>query len=191
MYSPLINLKDDTVQTDLLIGADYYDAIVSPHHMPKQVLGMWLRRTIYGQYILQGKIPGSSASVKDNLNTLNITIHHVANCPFLPILDNDETVDVHNAKDIVRELNEYDALGIRMENRDDEDKEAENVFKSNMQIDKVSGKYIVGFPWVNNIAPSQLDLDSNYDIAKARFISTCKSLGKYPVKMLKYKQVHD
>merc|ERR1711874_6630 len=111
----LVNSKDDTVQTDLLIGADYYDDIVSPHHMPKQVLGMWLRRIIYGQYILQGKIPGSSVSVKDNIKALNITIHHVANCPFLPILDNDETVDIHNAK----EFNHYDTLGIGNKNNND------------------------------------------------------------------------
>ena len=77
-----------------------------------------------------------------------------------------------------------------MESSDDEDREAENLFKSNMQIDKNSRKPFVGFAWVNNIALT-IDLDSNYDIAKARFINTCKSLVKNSEKMLKYKQDHD
>ena len=36
----LVNSKSDIVSTDLLIGADYYNEIVSPYHMPKQILGM-------------------------------------------------------------------------------------------------------------------------------------------------------
>ena len=122
---------------------------------------------------------------------MHITIQHVASSPLLPILDKNEYVDSNNMLDIVREINNYDALGIRMVNRDDEDKEAEKTFKSSMIIDKESGKYIVGFPWLNNTPPDQSDLDSNYDIAKARFIGTCKSLDKNPEKLNKYQEVHE
>ena len=109
----------------------------------------------------------------------------------MPILDDHEHVDTNNVLDIVREMNSYDALGIRMINRDDEDREAKDTFKSNMTFDKESGKYIIGFPWLNNTPPDQNDLDSNYDIAKARFISTCKSLDKDHDKLSKYEQVHN
>lgn len=56
----LVNSKKDVVQTDLLIGADFYDHLISTYHMPKQVSGMWLGRTVFGHYVLKGKIPGSS-----------------------------------------------------------------------------------------------------------------------------------
>ena len=187
----LVTSKKDVVNTDLLVGADFYDDIVSPYHMPRQVSGMWLARSVFGHYILKGKIPGSSEAVKSDLNAMHITIQHVASSPLLPILDNNEYVDSNNMFDIVREINSYDALGIRMVNRDDEDKEAEKTFQSSMIFDKESGKYIVGFPWINNTPPDQNDLDSNYDIAKARFISTCKSLDKNPEKLNKYQEVHE
>ena len=187
----LVNSKKDVVDTDLLVGADFYDDLVSPYHMPRQVSGMWLGRTVFGHYILKGKIPGSSEAVKNDINAMQITIQHVASSPILPILDDHEHVDTNNVLDIVREMNSYDALGIRMINRDDEDREAEDTFKSNMTFDKESGKYIVGFPWLNNTPPDQNDLDSNYDIAKARFLSTCKSLDKNHDKLSKYEQVHN
>ena len=44
----LVNSKKDTVNIDLLLGADYYDLLVSPFHRTKQVCGMWLSRTIFG-----------------------------------------------------------------------------------------------------------------------------------------------
>ena len=31
--SRLVNSKSDTVNTDLLVGTDYYDEMVSPRHM--------------------------------------------------------------------------------------------------------------------------------------------------------------
>ena len=142
----LVNSKKDVVQTDLLVGADFYDHIISPNYMPKQVSGMWLGRTVFGHYVLKGKIPGSSEALKNDVNAMQITIQHVANLPVLPILENHEHVDDHNMFDIVKEINSYDALGIRLVNRDDEDKEAEKTFKSNMIFDKDCGKYVVGFP---------------------------------------------
>ena len=187
----LVNSKKDVVQTDLLVGADFYDHIISPNYMPKQVSGMWLGRTVFGHYVLKGKIPGSSEALKNDVNAMQITIQHVANLPVLPILENHEHVDDHNMFDIVKEINSYDALGIRLVNRDDEDKEAEKTFKSNMIFDKDCGKYVVGFPWLNNTPPDKNDLDSNYDIAKARFISTCKNLDKNPQKLEQYQKVHE
>ena len=82
--SRLVNYKKDTVNIDLLLGADYYDLIVSPFHRPKQVCGMWLSRTIFGHYMLKGKIPGSSEAVKQDVNANCITIQHIANLPIEP-----------------------------------------------------------------------------------------------------------
>ena len=186
----LVNSKKDVIYTDLLVGADFYDNVVSPYHMPKQVSGMWLGRTVFGHYMLKGKIPGSAEAVKSDINALQIIIQHIASPP-LPILDNHGQVDSQNMLDIVREMNSYDALGIRMVNRDDEDREAEKIFKSNMLFDKDSAKYIVGFPWLNNTPPDQNDLDSNYEIAKAGFLSICKSLDKNPEKLDKYQKVQE
>ena len=78
------------------------------------------------------------------------------------------------------------ALGIRLVNRDDEVREAEKTFKSNMTFDKACG-----FPWLNNTPPDDNDLDSNYNIAKARFISTCNNLDKHPEKLEQYQKVHE
>ena len=86
----LVNSKRDIVETDLLVGADFYDNIVSPYHMPRQISGMWLQRSVFGHYILKGKIPGSSEAVKSDLNAMHITIQHVASSPLLPTLDNNE-----------------------------------------------------------------------------------------------------
>ena len=36
----LVNSKKGTVNIDLLLGADYYDPLVSPFHRPKHVCGM-------------------------------------------------------------------------------------------------------------------------------------------------------
>ena len=70
----LVNSKKDTVNIDLLLGADYYDLMVSPFHRPKQVCGMWLSKTIFGHYMLKGRIPGSSEAVKQDVNANCITI---------------------------------------------------------------------------------------------------------------------
>ena len=80
----LVNSKKDTVNIDLLLGADYYDLMVSPFHRPKQVCGMWLSRTIFGHYMLKGRIPGSSEAVKKDVNANCITIQHIANHPIEP-----------------------------------------------------------------------------------------------------------
>ena len=69
---------------------------------------------------LKGKIPGSSEAVKNDLTDMQITIQHVANSPVLPILENHEQVDDQNMFDIVKEMNSYDALGIRNVNREAE-----------------------------------------------------------------------
>ena len=45
----LVNSKTDMVNTDLLVGTDYYDEIVPPYITPIQTLGMWLKHTQYGQ----------------------------------------------------------------------------------------------------------------------------------------------
>ena len=69
-----LNAKTDLVVTDILVGADNYRKIVSPHKLPKLILGMWLNYTPHGDVLLSmwlnytphgdvllsGKIPGST-----------------------------------------------------------------------------------------------------------------------------------
>ena len=120
--SRLINSKKDTVATDLLLGADYYDLIVSPLHKSIQVCGMWLSKTTFGHHLLKGRIPGSSEAVRQDVNANFITIQHIANYPILPILNNYQQVSTNNVLDIVREENSYDALGVSMVESDGNEK---------------------------------------------------------------------
>ena len=83
---------------------------------------------------------------------------------------------------IANELNSYDALWFQVSSRAEDDTEALEAFKSNMYIDKNTNQYVVGFPWVNNIAPTGDELESNYGIVYARFIETMKTLDKDPIK---------
>ena len=198
----LANNKSDIVTFDILVGSDFYFKIVSPKRLPKQVYGMWLPYTHFGQSMLCGKIPGSAVD-KSNQTVNYINIQHIA-CkaedelsikqytrPSLPILDNNERVHETNAFEIARELNNFDALGFQVSTREDEDKEALTTFKSNMYKDDVNNQYVVGFPWVNNSPPTQDELDNNYHIVLARFKDTMKSLDKDKIKLRQYAETHE
>ena len=198
----LTESKTDIISFDVLVGADFFYKIVSPVKPPKQIFGMWLPCTILGTHMLWGKIPGSAID-KSNCTVNYVNIQHIA-CennfdsnikdyarPCLPILDDDELVHETNAFEISRELNNFDALGYQIATREDEDKEALSSFKSNMFKDDVNNQYVVGFPWVNNIAPTQDELDSNYNMVLTRFKDTMKNLDKNNEKLQQYAETHE
>ena len=195
----LINSKSDIIELDLLIGADHYWKVLNPYRLPIERLGVWLTPDRWGRYCIMGKIPGSSKIEKPN-QINHLSIQHVSYVePDLrdhlrtecQIIDNFESVDNCNALEIARELNNYDALGFQVSSRAEDDSEALEAYKSNMYKDKNSNQYVVGFPWVNNIAPTWDDLESNYGIVHARFIETMKSLDKNPSKRQQYKETHE
>ena len=182
-----LTTKSDIVKSDLLVGADYYRSIVCPLTRPRQVLGMWLSHTVFGKVMLGGCIPGNATELNsetvNNITILNIPIS-------LPILEEGEYVEEANAFDIVRQMNCYDSLGIRLSMREEEDKEADEVFSSKLQYDS-SGQPFVGFPWVNRTPPSPEELHSNYEMVRSRFDAVMNSLDKNPEKREQYKAVHD
>ena len=195
----LLNSKSDIIDLDLLVGADFYWHLVNPYKLPIERAGMWLTPDRFGRYFIFGKIPGSS-KVNKNQNVNYVSIQHINyDAPNLrehirtecQILDDSELVDDCNAFNVVKELNNFDALGFQINSREDEDNEALKTFKSNMYIDNDSKQYVVGFPWVNNIPPTAEDLESNYGIVLARFKDTMKSLDKNPDKLQQYKETHD
>ena len=84
-------------------------------------------------------------------------------------MDNFEFVDEANAFDVVKELNNFDAMGFQVTSRPEDDKQALETFTSNMYKDNKTNQYIVGFPWINDIPPVSEELDSNYKLVMARF----------------------
>ena len=50
----------DVIISDCLLGDDYSRRIVSPHHLPRYLYGMWLSYTVFGGAMMSGKIPGST-----------------------------------------------------------------------------------------------------------------------------------
>ena len=109
----------------------------------------------------------------------------------LPILDKSEFVEESNAFDVVKELNNFDAMGFQVSSRAEDDKEALETFVSNMYKDDNTNQYIVGFPWINDTPPIPEELDSNYGIVLARFKETMKSLDKDTNKLQQYKETHE
>ena len=118
--------------------------------------------------LLFGRIPGSSLDKKQQ-HVNFVSIQSVGCSPSLndyvrsdlPILDNSEFVDESNAFDVVKELNNFDAMGFQVSSRPEDDKEALETFTSNMYKDNKTNQYIVGFPWINDIPPIPEESDSN------------------------------
>ena len=183
-----LRTKNDLVTTDLLVGMDHYRKVVSPHTPPKLVMGLWLNCTTKGKALISGKIPGSGAA-NSSQSVNSISIMKIASSPPLQVLDQDEVVDECNAPEVVRELNSFDSLGIRLASREEEDKDALEIFNSRFHYDN-EGRPVVGFPWVNNTPPSHNELESNFDLVKARFESIMKFLDKNPDKRKQYEEVH-
>ena len=163
-----LNAKTDLVVTDILVGADNYRKIVSPHKLPKLVLGMWLNYTPHGDVLLSGKIPGSTSAKVDSLNIVTIgnTCHKI-----LPSLEIDEEVSKCNS-------NGQPVAGFPW-----------------IDIKKVLSKSftfsILLFLLIFFIfSPSQEEIGFNFELVKSRFDAVMKSPDKSPVKLAQYEKVH-
>ena len=82
--------NSDIIAIDLLIGNDYRNDVVSPKFLPRQEFGMALPRTIYGDYILSGRLPGPNAIITLDTKSINIiTLYNVNNIPTLRVQDHE------------------------------------------------------------------------------------------------------
>ena len=91
----LLNGKSDTFPVDILIGNDYRGKFVSRSIRPKQILGMWLSSTIYGDAILSGPLPGSEGLLDINQSANVITVCTIIDKP----LSIDEVVKLKSVTD--------------------------------------------------------------------------------------------
>ena len=180
--------KNDLVTTDVLVGMDHYRKAVSPHSPPQLVLGMWLNFTVTNKALLSGKIPGSAVT-NSSQSVNSISIMRISSPPPLQVLEQGEVVEDCNAQEVVRELNSFESLGIRLSSREEDDRDALEIFNSRFHYDE-EGRPVVGFPWIDNSPPSHDVLDSNFNIVRSRFDSVMKYLDKHPDKRKQYEEVH-
>ena len=186
-----LSTKSDEVSIDLLVGAEHRWKIVSPVLRPRQVYGMWCSKTIFGDLMLTGTIPGASGVITESIaGTNTVTLLNVNALPSVQILENDEYVLEPNMWDVAQELTNFDNLGITITSKQDQDREALENFQSTVSKDPDSNAYVVGFPWIGNSLPNRGDLDSNLDLVKSRFLSTMKTLDNNPDKLKEYARVH-
>ena len=127
----LLNGKTDTFPVDILIGNDYRGKFVSKTIRPKQILGMWLESTIWGDAILSGPIPGSDGLLDEQQSANVIT---VCNMLDMSPLNDEEVVDKENMIKIAKNVNSLENFGINVTNRQDQDKQAVSNYKSNVEI---------------------------------------------------------
>ena len=144
--------------------------------------------TVHGKAILAGKIRDSTKCTESQ-SVNSVTILNVSSSIPLQILESGENVDEANAFDVARELNSYESLGIHLQSRDEDDRQALDIFNSKLQYD-ANGRPTVGFPWKNSVPPSQEELDTNHDVVRTRFEAVMKSLDKNQVKLAQYEAVH-
>ena len=186
-----LSTKSDLVSVDLLVGAEHRWKIVSPLKRPIQVRGMWCPRTVFGDLMLTGSIPGASGVIPVSQAATNlVTLLNVNVLPPLQVLENDEYILEPNMWDVAHELTNFDNLGITITSKQDQDREALENFNSTVSKDPNSNAFVVGFPWTGNSPPNKNDLDSNLDIVKSRFMSTMKTLDNNPDKLQEYAKVH-
>ena len=86
----LLNGKTDTFPVDILIGNDYRGKFVSRSIKPKQILGMWLESTVFGDTILSGPLTGSEGLLDINQSANVITVCTTIDKP----LSKDKIVDL-------------------------------------------------------------------------------------------------
>merc|ERR1711888_103524 len=77
----LLNGKSDTFAVDILIGNDFRNKSISKTIRPKQICGMWVESTIWGNSILSGPILGSQGLLDENQSANVIMVCAVLNTP--------------------------------------------------------------------------------------------------------------
>ena len=183
----LLNGKSDNFVIDILIGNDNRAKFLSKTIRPKQILGMWLDSTIWGDSILSGPIPGSEGLLDERQSANVVTVCNIVD---MPLLNDEEVVDKENMIEVAKHLNNLENIGINVTNRQEQDEQAVMNYKSNVTKDPESGNYIVGFPWAGDKPPEDGELDSNYHLVKAKFKSVMSTLDKNKEKLKTYADVH-
>ena len=117
----LLNGKSDIFAINILIGNDNRSKFLSKTIRPKQILGMWLDSTIWGDAILSGPIPGSEGLL-DECQSANVVT--VCNIVDMPLLNDEEVVDKENMIEVAKHLTNLENLGINVTNRQEQDEQA-------------------------------------------------------------------
>ena len=94
--SRLLNMKSDILQSEILVGADYYWTVTCPNKPPTRLLGNYLLNTNFGQSLI-GKISGSTrladSKTVSQLSIVNIATLHNGK------ISNNKTLDICNWRD--------------------------------------------------------------------------------------------
>ena len=75
-----LTTKSDEVKIDLLVGNEHRYKIISPRILPKQLYSMFCPRTVYGDIMLSGTIPGPG-SVSSNITNNVVTLFNLSCLP--------------------------------------------------------------------------------------------------------------
>ena len=107
-----LSTKSDEVSIDLLVGAEHRWKIVSPVLRPRQVYGMWCPKTIYGDLMLTGSIPGASGVITDSIaGTNTVTLLNVNALPHMSyLLENDEYSLKPSTGNVTQDLGNFNKL---------------------------------------------------------------------------------
>ena len=182
-----LNTKSDEIHVDVLLANDHRWKVLCPRSLPKQLYGMFLPKTVFGDLVLSGKIPGSDISSVAGTNV--VTLFNISSA--LPILENNETILEPNLVELSNILNNLDNLGITVGNIQDEEIGALENFKANVSRDPTTNAYVVGFPWINGTPPVPGEIDTNEQLVRSRFNQTMKGLDRKPETLHEYAKVHE
>ena len=118
--SRLLNMKSDILQSEILIGADYFMSLTYPNKPPTRLLGFYLLNTIFGQSLI-GKISGSTrltdSKAVSQLSIVNIaTVHNeeISNNKVLDICSKRDDIPLKLSSDMELYFNESNSTAINI-----------------------------------------------------------------------------
>ena len=106
----------------MLVGNEHVSKLVNPRTLPVQLYGMYCPKTVFGDIVLSGTIPGPG-SISANISNNIVTLFNIS-CPLptLPILEEAEEVLEPNMLNVAYQLSNLENLGISISNKQDEEK---------------------------------------------------------------------
>ena len=96
--SRLLDMKSDILQSEVLVGADYYMSFVCTNKPPTRLLGNYLLNTIFGQALI-GKISGSTR-LTDSKTVSQLSIVNIATINNEEFSDN-SIQDIYSGNDSI------------------------------------------------------------------------------------------
>ena len=69
--------KSDEVRIDMLVGNEHRYRIISPKALPIQLYGMFCPRTVFGDLVMSGTIPGPG-SISSNISNNVVTLFNIS-----------------------------------------------------------------------------------------------------------------